>query len=77
MTIEIRQLIIRASVQARPEADSRLAELAELAESSSSRASLPANDSRDASGSESGQHDALVAACVREVLRKLERARGR
>lgn len=69
MTIEIRQLIIRASVQARTEPAS--------SGPSASQWSAQPNEPASTPSGPAVEHDALVAATVREVLRKLERARGR
>lgn len=65
MTIEIRQLVIRAVVE--PTRDPRRAD---------------ATDARTADGAmakprENDATEAIVATCVREVLRALRRARGR
>ncbi|HLT34886.1 MAG TPA: DUF5908 family protein [Enhygromyxa sp.] len=63
MTIEIRQLIIRASAEARREP------------ASPSPASPSPVEVRSAAAPD--QREAIVAACVREVLRELKRARER
>jgi hypothetical protein len=57
MTVEIKQLIVRAVVETRPNAAIAPPEPAPRVE--------PAN------------HEAFVAACVREVLRELNRAKER
>lgn len=69
MTIEIRQLVIRAVVD-------RKAEPVGLVEARAG-APLLAPAYASAAPAASGQQDALVAACVREVLRQLERSRER
>ena len=69
MTIEIRQLVIRAVVERRPDPPPP----AVSAPVHAWGRPAPAASSPDAVP----QTDALVAACVREVLRKLDRARER
>lgn len=69
MTIEIRQLVIRAVVERRPEPP----QPAVSAPVRTWGRTAPAASRPDAAP----QDDALVAACVREVLRKLDRARER
>lgn len=72
MAIEIRQLIIRAVVdEGRGAAPAREREVAVT--------SAPARESSAAPVYELGpeERQAIVQACVREVLRKLERARER
>lgn len=70
MTIEIRQLIIRAVVESPPGAAGRGAVTIDppVAEVRMENKAAPALAS---------DRSALVAACVREVLRELKKARGR
>ncbi|MBK7826416.1 DUF5908 family protein [Nannocystis sp.] len=70
MTIEIRQLVIRAVAEARPAA-------------AQARVSLPASTTGPepaqppAAATPAADHESLVAACVREVLRELRRSSER
>ena len=66
MPIEIRELVIRATVDPKAEA------LASGCGPSSSEA-----DEKSASGSQGGADDDMVQTCVREVLRILEDKRER
>ncbi|MBK8260446.1 MAG: hypothetical protein IPK80_03810 [Nannocystis sp.] len=68
MTIEIRQLLIRAVVEARPAAPAPLT----LPSGAPTPTAPP-----PAQPAPAPDHDALVAACVREVLRELRRASER
>ena len=70
MTIEIRQLVIRAVVQPGPDPGS----------SSSQPAALSSPFDQQAVAHPAAQEamvDSLVATCVRTVLRRLERSRDR
>lgn len=71
MTIEIRQLIIRAIVEAAPDGDSPAAPRLHAAPgpASAGPTAAPPLDPTD--------RQSLVAACVREVLRELKRASER
>lgn len=71
MTIEIRQLVIRARAEARPEATERRAEPLE-----SPRVPTPAPPESVQPFSREDR-EAIVAACVREVLRELRKSRER
>jgi len=71
MTIEIHQLIIRAIVDEAPAAPSAAAAAARG--SSAAAVSGPPNGPLDAAE----DRQVLIAACVREVLRRLERAHER
>lgn len=66
MTIEIRQLVIRAVVEAPP---------ADAAPSSPAR--WPDDAPRPAAPLDDAQRQALLADCVREVMRRLARERER
>jgi len=71
MTIEIRQLVIRAVVQPDPDPRSR---------SSSQAAAASSPFDQQAAVNPAAQEamlDSLVATCVRTVLRRLERSRDR
>jgi Family of unknown function (DUF5908) len=72
MTIEIKQLIIRAVADGRREQAGHSP--GPLAAQSSGPARPEPEPYRAAPGED---RDAIVAACVREVLRKLERSRER
>lgn len=67
MTIEIRELVIRAVTEARPAGAPRNAEPA--------RPAPPRAEPQPALSAE--EREALVARCVREVLRELKKSRGR
>jgi hypothetical protein len=71
MTIEIRQLIIRASVAARPEPERPATQsvTAATVDAPGSAESMP--------GTSISPRDPVVAVCVREVLRELKKARER
>lgn len=69
MTIEIRQMVIRAVV------DRKVEPGVPVEVRGGGPLLTPAYAS--AAPAASGQQDALVAACVREVLRQLERSRER
>lgn len=71
MTIEIRQLVIRAVVQSDP--DTRSGTLPNSASGSVPYAQQPAVESM----TREVVLDSLVATCVRTVLRRLERSRDR
>lgn len=71
MTIEIRELIIRAAVEARPAAAQR-----PVNTTSGTPAPEPARPGPPATLGPDVR-DALVARCVREVLRELKRSQGR
>jgi hypothetical protein len=72
MTIEIKQMIIRATVQSRPGGEQRPDAPDSIA------ASSPApRRSEPAPAVLAEQRQALVSACVREVLRELRKARER
>lgn len=69
MTVEIRQMVIRAVVERRPEPALQI---------QPPRPGLNFGSTSVAPGPlPPPQQDALVAACVREVLRQLERSRER
>lgn len=75
MTVEIKQLVIRARVDATPPASAR---------SGAPASGMPAPVAAPTSGSAGLQgeqrereREAIVAACVREVMRRLERKRER
>jgi hypothetical protein len=65
MTIEIRQLVIRASVQTPPESPP------------SPRAPVSPQPPPPPSGLTPQQYESLVRACVRAVMRKLDKNRSR
>ena len=67
MTIEIRQLVIRATARQAAEPSG------EGASPSAARVARPA----DPANPEELDHEALVQACVHEVLRRLRRGRER
>jgi hypothetical protein len=69
MTIEIKQLIIRATVQARPEGAQPAAAIAAASAEPRRREVGPLVPA--------DQRAALVSACVREVMRELRKARER
>ena len=69
MTIEIRQLVIRAVVA--PD------EAAAQAEAALPASALAGDDVRPAPGLDEAAREALLADCVREVLRRIERERER
>jgi hypothetical protein len=69
MTIEIKQLIIRAVADGRREAAPAEGRVGAVTSPAPRSAREPEPAERD--------HEAIVAACVREVLRRLERARER
>lgn len=71
MTIEIREFIIRAAAEARPAGPQRHVDTTSRAHApeparAEPQAALGADD-----------REALVARCVREVLRELKRSQGR
>jgi hypothetical protein len=70
MTIEIRQLVIRATVHPSPDASTSPTGAAIAASS-------PGMAAPDASAAQDALLDNLVATCVRTVLRRLERSRER
>lgn len=73
MTVEIKQLIVRARVDATPPAATKPA-----AASSASPTTLAASPSAGLYGEQlEREREAIVAACVREVMRRLERKRER
>lgn len=80
MAIEIRQLVIRAVVDAGAGSNSQAPGIHALAGHGDApgkvRASEPAVEV-DRGGLDADERQAIVNACVREVLRKLERARER
>lgn len=63
MTIEIRQLVIRAVADARPDA--------------AARPDAPPDAAPPPRPPDPHEREALIAACTREVLRALKRARER
>lgn len=71
MTIEIRQLVIRAVVESRPEGVARPVQHA-----GGSPAPAPTPHESDATIRRE-ERDELVATCVREVLRELRKGRER
>jgi hypothetical protein len=71
MTIEIRQLIIRASVAARPEPELRATQTVTAATTDAPASAEPTL------GTSISPRDPVVAVCVREVLRELKKARER
>lgn len=67
MTIEIRQLVVRAVVEGRPaEPRARAADRRGRPGAAVASSALPCED-----------RESLLGACVREVLRRLERTRER
>jgi hypothetical protein len=70
MTIEIRQLVIRAVAEARPGP-------AQARSTAPTSAPGPAPAQPPAAAPLITDHEALVAACVREVLRELRRSTER
>lgn len=74
MTVEIKQLIIRARVDATPSAAR-----AEPARMATPQLAAPATSMSPGLSSEQleREREAIVAACVREVMRRLERKRER
>jgi hypothetical protein len=71
MTIEIRQLVIRARAEARPEVPERRSEPPDALQAPTpARPETVQSFSRD-------DREAIVAACVREVLRELRKSRER
>jgi hypothetical protein len=68
MTIEIKQLIIRAVADARRE---------QAPHQPASPAATSAQPAPEPHQAPAADREAIVAACVREVLRKLERSRER
>jgi hypothetical protein len=72
MTIEIKQMIIRATVQARPDGGQRPDSPDSIAASSPAPRRIEPGPVVLAE-----QRQALVSACVREVLRELRKARER
>jgi hypothetical protein len=71
MTIEIKQLVIRAIVDGRGESSPPRTGAPVV------RAPEPIRRSRPDPAAPSQDRDAIVAACVREVLRKLKRSQER
>jgi hypothetical protein len=74
MTIEIKQLIIRARVDATPPAAAKPAAPSALAPASTSTSTAAAGLVGEQLERE---REAIVAACVREVMRRLDRKRER
>lgn len=73
MTVEIKQLIVRARVDATPPAAAKPA-----APSGGSPATPATSPSAGLQGEQlEREREAIVAACVREVMRRLERKRER
>lgn len=69
MTIEIKQLVIRATAErSRASTETGLASRPSVAASARDERGIPGGDL---------DHETLVSACVREVLRELRRARER